>query len=192
MKYGDAILVVSGLPRSGTSMSMKMLEAAGIPLVMDGIRVADQDNPKGYYELERVKELDKGGDKTWLKEARGKAVKIISFLLPHLPESNNYRILCMNRDFREILASQAKMLERRSEESETSDERMTELYQDHLLKIKRLIKGAPHFECLELEYKQTIENPRGTAERINEFLGGNLDVDKMTGVVDEQLYRNRR
>src|SRR5262245_14555372 len=96
LRYGKPIVVVSGLPRSGTSMAMKMLEGGGIPILADGIRTADISNPKGYYEFERVKELDKGGEVAWLAEARGKAVKIISFLLTWLPATYDYRFILID------------------------------------------------------------------------------------------------
>src|SRR4029453_16905754 len=98
LRYGKAIVIVSGLPRSGTSMAMKMLEAGGVPILTDGIRTADISNPKGYYEYEPVKELDKGRVPAWLPEARGKAVKIISFLLTFLPENYDYQVIFMERD----------------------------------------------------------------------------------------------
>ena len=91
--YGRPIIVVSGLPRSGTSMMMKMLEAGGVPVWLDGVRTADDQNPKGYYELERVKELDKGLDKSWVREGRGRAVKVISSLLEHLPPTTTISAL---------------------------------------------------------------------------------------------------
>src|SRR6185295_15833711 len=96
-RYGKPIVVVSGLPRSGTSMAMKMLEAGGLPVVTDGRRSADEDNPRGYYEDERVKDLYREGDKTWVRESRGKAIKVISFLLKSLPPDNNYKVLFMHR-----------------------------------------------------------------------------------------------
>jgi hypothetical protein len=173
-------------------MTMKMLEAAEVPLAVDEIRSADEDNPKGYFELERVKDLDKEADKTWLRDARGKAVKIISFLLPHLPKDNNYQVLFMNRDLKEVLVSQAKMLERRSEVSNTSDEKMMQLYRDHLLRVKSLITVSEHFECLELEYREAIDNPRAHAQRVQKFLGlQSSAVERMAGIVDSELYRNR-
>ena len=116
-RFGKPIVVVSGLPRSGTSMVMKMLEAGGVPVLTDGIRKADISNPKGYYEFEAVKALDKGGDVAWLADARGKAVKIISLLLTWLPETYNYQVIFMRRDLGEALASQDEMLRRRSEPS---------------------------------------------------------------------------
>ena len=112
---GEPIVVVSGLPRSGTSMMMKMLEAGGIPPVTDELRTADDDNPKGYYEFERVKQMDKG-DTAWVADAQGKVVKVISALLKHLPSSHNYQVIFLRRHMSEILASQRKMLIRRGED----------------------------------------------------------------------------
>jgi hypothetical protein len=191
LRYGRPIVVVSGLPRSGTSMLMKMLEAGGLPLVMDGLRTADEDNPKGYYEDERVKNLAKEPDRRWLEAARGKAIKIISFLLKELPGHYNYRVVFMRRNLQEVLASQTKMLKRRGEGSESSDERMRELFESDLWKALYLMRHRPQFEALEVHYREVLERPREQADRINRFLGGGLDVAAMTGVVDRELYRNR-
>ena len=111
-RYGTPITVVSGLPRSGTSMMMRMLEAGGIAPFTDGERTPDVDNPEGYYEYERVKDLEKDPDKSWVREARGRALKVISLLLPSLPVENAYRIVYMRRHLDEILQSQDKMLDR--------------------------------------------------------------------------------
>lgn len=192
LRYGEPIIVVSGLPRSGTSMTMKMLQAGGVGLLTDSLRTADEDNPKGYFELERVKELEKETDKSYLKEARGKAIKVISFLLKDLPGANNYKVLFMNRNLDEVLASQAKMLARRGEASSTDDDKMKELWESHLWKVRYQLAHQPHFEAIEVSYKEVIENPRGEAQRIARFIGGALDVEKMAGAVDDQLYRNRR
>ena len=191
-RFGEALIVVSGLPRSGTSMTMQMLEAGGIGIAIDNIRKPGDDNPKGYYEYERVKDLDKGLDNSWLKEFRGKAIKIISFLLKELPETYNYKVVFMRRNLQEVLASQAKMLDNRGETNESSDEKMLELYQNHLWRVDYLMKHRPCFELLNVDYKDVVENPRRQAERIREFLGNHLDVDKMTSAVDGTLYRNRR
>jgi len=191
LRYGRPIVVVSGLPRSGTSMLMKMLEAGGIPLVVDGLRVADEDNPKGYYEDERVKNLGQDRDRSWLGAARGKAIKIISYLLKDLPPHYNYRVLFMRRSLKEVLASQGKMLDRRGEASETGDDRMKELFESDLWKAGYLLKHQPQFEVLEVQYKDVVANAREQAQRISRFLGGGLDADAMAGVVDRQLYRNR-
>jgi hypothetical protein len=191
LRYGAPIVVVSGLPRSGTSMIMKMLEAGGLPLVVDGIRTADEDNPKGYYEYERVKRLAKEEDKSWLQEARGKGIKVISYLLKDLPPNHNYRVIFIRRNIQEILASQSKMLARRGETSTTADERMREYFEKDLWKAQYLIQHEPQFEALEIQYRDILEQAPEAARRINEFLDGGLDVTEMAKVVDQRLYRNR-
>jgi hypothetical protein len=193
IRYGRPIVVVSGLPRSGTSMAMKMLHAGGLEVVTDGLRTADESNPKGYFELEAVKELDKNGDTAWLRDARGKAVKIISFLLTWLPEEHDYRVVFMQRDLHEVLASQNKMLVQRAETPGTleEDERMRQQYEKHLTKVHRFLDGRSCFSVLRVDYRSALERPREEAERINEFIGGGLDVNRMAEVGDPALYRNR-
>ncbi len=191
LRYGEPIIVVSGLPRSGTSMAMKMLDAAGFPLVVDGVRTADEDNPKGYFELEKVKDLDKTDDKSWLRGARGRCVKIISFWLKDLSATHNYRVIFMHRNIHEVLASQTKMLDRRGEQNDNEDERMLELYKNHIRKVKYLIDHCHHIEAIGVDYKGVLENPLEQARRINRFLGGHLVEEKMVSVVDENLYRSR-
>jgi hypothetical protein len=190
VRYGKSIVVVSGLPRSGTSMLMKMLEAGGLPVVTDGLRSADEDNPKGYYEDERVKDLHQAEDKAWLRDARGKVVKIISFLLKSLPADNNYQVLFMHRNLREIVASQNKMLVRRGERNDTTDERAVALLEEQV-RDARFFLRRPQFEVLEMNYGEILPGGRPQAQRITEFLGRPLDVEKMAQVVDVQLYRNR-
>ena len=190
IRYGPPVVVVSGLPRSGTSMAMKMLEAGGLGVVTDGLRTADEDNPKGYYEDERVKDLYQPGDKTWLRDSRGKVIKIISFLLKSLPDDNNYKVLFMHRSLREIVASQNKMLARRAEKNDTPDDRAVALLEEQV-RDARFFLRRPQFDVLELNYRETLDSPRPLALRMAEFVGGGLDVEKMTQVVDVQLYRNR-
>jgi len=190
-RRGKPVVVISGLPRSGTSMAMKMVEAAGFEIVQDGIRTADTDNPKGYYELERVKDLDKPGNKAWLRECRGKAVKVISFLLRDLPYDNDYRIVFMHRTMEEVLASQQKMLNRRGEANESTDDRMAEVYEDHLVKVMNLIRARDNFECLEIHYSHVLADARNEAKRIAEFLGVPEKAEAMAAQVDQELYRNR-
>jgi hypothetical protein len=192
LRFGDPIVVVSGLPRSGTSMAMRMLAAGGMPIVTDGVRAADDDNPLGYFEAERVKNLGHEHDKDWLRTARGKAIKIVSSLLEHLPESNNYAVLFLNRDLHEILASQSKMLAHRSETTDTTDERMLKLFEQHLVRIKALLRARPCFDTCELAYRDVVHDPRVAAERMQEFLGRALDQQAMAAAVDPNLYRNRR
>jgi hypothetical protein len=189
--YGRPVVVVSGLPRSGTSMTMKMLEAGGMEVVTDGARTADEDNPKGYFEDDRVLDLAKVEDKSWLRNARGRAVKIISYLLRHLPSDNNYKVLFMRRDISEVLASQAKMLTRRGEEQGATDESMREFFETDLWKANYHIKRSKHIDAMDVHYRRVLEDPLGNAERIAEFLGHDLDIEAMTSIVDPDLYRNR-
>ena len=193
IRYGEPIIIVSGLPRSGTSMTMQMLAAAGVSVVTDGVRKAGEDNPKGYYEDERVKDLHKDDeDRAWLRNARGKAIKIISFLLTYLPETNNYKVIFMRRDLSEVLASQQKMLDRRGVENDTDDEKMLELWKDHLWKVNYAITHADPFELLNVPYRDVVAKPIEQARRIKEFLGLSVDPEQMAGAVDEKLYRNRK
>jgi hypothetical protein len=186
------VTVVSGLPRSGTSMMMKMLEAGGMPPLTDEIRTADADNPKGYYEFERVKQLDKG-DTAWLKEAQGKAVKVIAALLKHLPPEYTYRVIFMRRDLEETLRSQRRMLIRRGKDSEeVTDEEMEVLFRKHLDHITDWLDEQPHCEVVYISYNEVLKNPVGQAQKINQFIGGGLDMEKMASVVDPDLYRQRR
>jgi hypothetical protein len=192
-KLGPAVIVVSGLPRSGTSMMMKMLGAADLAVVTDRIRTADEDNPKGYFEYERVKDLDKEGDKTWVIEHRGKVLKIISFLLKDLPDSCFYRVIFMRRNLEEVIASQNKMLLRRGEPADGSDdEKMMQLYASHLRKTDMMLEANPHFELLDVHYRQVVENPAEQAKRVSRFLGLKDCAATMAGAVDDKLYRNRR
>jgi hypothetical protein len=187
-----SLVVVSGLPRSGTSMMMKMLEAGGIPPLTDALRAADRDNPKGYYELERVKQLDKG-DTGWLPEAEGKAVKVISALLQHLPADYDYRVIFMERHMPEILASQRKMLAHRGEDAEKMDDaRMAELFARHVEQVRGWLAQQPNFDVLYVHYSDVLADPESEARRVNDFLGNRLHYEAMAEVVDPDLYRNRR
>jgi len=188
----EPIIVVSGLPRSGTSMMMKMLEAGGIPPLTDELRKADEDNPKGYYEFERVKEL-KNGDAAWLPQARGKAVKVISALLPYLPDQHAYKIIFMNRRIGEILASQRKMLINRDEDPDSVDDRRMEiLFEKHLRQTQTWLTATNHVTHILIDYHRVIADPASVIEGINDFLGGSLHLDRMGAVVDPDLYRQRR
>ncbi|NNE43066.1 MAG: sulfotransferase family protein [Gemmatimonadetes bacterium] len=192
VKYGEPIVVVSGLPRSGTSMCMKMLDAAGIEAVQDGIRTADVDNPKGYFEHERVKELDKpGADKSWVKNHRGSAIKVISFLLEHLPNDNHYKVVFLRRNIEEVLASQAKMLDHRNEDNTISDEEMTKIYENHLLRTKSILSARENFEVVYVHYTEILTDPRPEAQKIAEFLGVEDKAEAMAAAVDPKLWRNR-
>ncbi|HVS14273.1 MAG TPA: sulfotransferase family protein [Thermoanaerobaculia bacterium] len=191
LRYGEPVVVVSGLPRSGTSMAMKMLEAGGVSLVSDGEREADVDNPKGYYEDQRVKDLERSTDRAWVREARGKGIKVISRLLRSLPEDNFYQVVLLRRELQEVLASQGKMLERLGGDSGGDDQRMRSLLEKDLWQATYHLKRAPNFEWIELQYAEVLGDPEGQARRLAAFLGRDLDVQKMATVVDPDLYRNR-
>jgi len=192
MRYGEPLVLVSGLPRSGTSMLMQMLEKGGMPIVTDQLRTPDEDNPKGYHELERVKELDKTTDKGWLKAHRGQVIKIISFLLQDLPLNMNYKVLFMRRNLDEVLRSQNKMLERNgAKEAGAPDEKMRKNYDMHLRKVFYRLNRSPHFQTLYLDYADVVANPQHETTRICKFLGRNLARQAMAEAVEAGLYRNR-
>jgi hypothetical protein len=189
---GDPLIVVSGLPRSGTSMMMRMLEAGGAPIMTDGEREADIDNPKGYFEYERVKDLETETDKSYIREGRGKVLKVISFLIKDLPDDNDYKIIFMRRNLDEVLQSQAKMIDRLgTTDTDAADEAMKEAYRNDIVRNRLLCKKRPNFDLIEIHYKATIEDSAGTAANVNEFLGGKLDEARMRDAVDGSLYRNR-
>ena len=185
------VIVVSGLPRSGTSMMMKMLEAGGIEPMTDHQRQPDEDNPGGYYELEQVKKVEE--DPAWLAQADGKAVKVISRLLRDLPAGYRYKVVFMQRNLDEVLVSQRQMLLRRGRgEDRVRDEDMRRIFLDHLGEVGTWLARQDHFHVLHVKYDEVLADPRGQSQRVNEFLGGVLDAGSMAQVVDQQLYRQRR
>ena len=187
----EQIVIVSGLPRSGTSLMMMMLDAAGFPPMQDHIRTADEDNPKGYYEYERVKKMP-DGDTAWLKDAGGKSVKVITALLKHLPKKYRYDVIVMRREIAEILASQRKMLERRGEDpNKVSDSEMADLFSRHFDETMAWIKNQKNIRYLEVSYNQLLESPEEQLEQVNRFLGGELDTAAMLAKIDPKLYRQR-
>ena len=189
---GPFITIVSGLPRSGTSMMMKMLEAGGIPPITDNLRTADDDNPRGYYEYERVRNLPEG-DKAWVAEAQGKTVKVISALLEHLPPGYTYRVIFMRREMGEILASQKQMLIRSDKPTDkVSDDKLAEIYTNHLAKVAAWMEAQPGVAVLYIDYNAMLRDPHPSLYEINRFLGELLDVEKMAEVADPSLYRQRR
>ena len=186
----EVITIVSGLPRSGTSMMMKMLEAGGMDILTDNIRKADEDNPKGYFEFEKAKELKK--DASWLEDAKGKVVKIISALLEHLPDKYSYKIIFMHRNMEEILDSQRQMLIRRREPTEeVSDEKMEKMFLKHLQKIEKRLNKQSNMDVLTIHYNEVLKEPAKHSEIVNRFLGNTLNIKNITSVIDQALYRQR-
>ncbi len=187
----NVIYVVSGLPRSGTSMMMQMLEAGGLKILTDNIRSADDDNLQGYYELERVKQL-KDGDTEWVTQAAGKVIKVISSLLEHLPVNFHYKLVFMERDLMEILASQRKMLERRGKPNNPEDDAMfSNLYTKHLVKVKSWLSAQTNFDVTYINYNELLTKPKEFAENIAVFLETPVDVQAMAGVPEGKFYRQR-
>ena len=185
------VTVVSGLPRSGTSMVMQMVHAGGMPALIDGVRAADDDNPRGYLEFERVKFLR--SDQAWLDDAAGKVVKIIHLLLPELPADRDYRVLFLDRDLDEVVESQRKMLARLNRQGGAlPPERLKAAFAAQLQSVSAVLAGRPRTRLLRLPYRDVIAESATAAARINEFLGGCLDEVAMCGAVDPSLYRNRR
>lgn len=183
------ITVVSGLPRSGTSLVMQMLAAGGYPILCDDQRPADDDNPRGYLEYAKVKSLDR--DATWLEEAEGKAVKIISLLLTKLPDKHDYRIIFLRRDLGEILRSQAVMLERRGQPSGPEAKIMQTHFERHLQFIDAWLARQSHLRLLNCPFADLIHAPRSWAATISTFLGADLPLEEMSNAVVPALHRQR-
>jgi tetratricopeptide (TPR) repeat protein len=185
----DGIVVVSGLPRSGTSMMMQMLEAGGLPILTDEVRTPDEDNPKGYYEYEGTKKL--ATDNGWLKAAPGKAVKIIAQLLPGLRQGFHYRILFMERPIQEVIASQSVMLERLGRRGgRLSDQRLAETYFRQIDSVRNVLnKHKKQVSVLSINYHLALKDPVTIARSVNRFLGGGLDEEAMVTVIDPDLRR---
>ena len=183
------IIIVSGLPRSGTSLMMQMLDNGGVPVVTDNIRAADTDNPRGYYEFEQVKKIKQ--DVSWLPGTRGKAFKMVSQLLYELPASQKYRVIFMERNLDEMLLSQEKMLVRLNKPT-APRAAMKRALLEHLVKMREWILTQPNIETLYVSYNDLVERPEGQAERVSTFLDGQADAASMARTVDPSLYRNRK
>lgn len=187
---GQFLTVVSGLPRSGTSMMMRMLEAGGVPVLIDHIRTPDDDNPRGYYEFEAVKRTKQ--DSSWLEDSAGKAVKMVYRLLYDLPNDRDYRVLFMRRKLEEVLASQRTMLQRKGVPSDAAgDQQMETLFRRELQAFYDWVAQQKHISMIDVDYNRVQEDPRAELSRVANFLGNHLDVETMANVVDSSLYRNR-
>ena|SRR5579864_8475749 len=182
------IIVVSGLPRSGTSLMMQMLDHGGVEVVTDNNRTADTDNPRGYYEFERAKKIK--NDVSWMPEARGKAIKLVSQLLYELPASERYLVIFMERDLNEILDSQEKMLARLNRPAAPRDEIKT-AFAVHLERLREWLTRQGNIEFLYVNYNDLIARPAEQASRVNMFLGAKANAEEMAKAVDPSLYRNR-
>lgn len=172
-------------------MMMKMLVAGGMEALTDNLREADEDNPRGYFEFERVKSISE--DASWLGEADGKAVKIISALLKHLPGEYRYKIIFMRRKIEEVLASQRQMLARNGGQADaTGDETMSAAFRRHLAHVESWLVSQPNIEFIYVDYNEMLDDPTRCINAVNQFLGAGLDASAMASVIDRSLYRQRQ
>jgi hypothetical protein len=184
------ITIVSGLPRSGTSLMMQMLAGGGLPVLSDGERAADIDNPRGYLEWERIKQLPKNPG--CIAEGEDKVVKVISRLLLSLPAEYEYRIIFMQRPLPEVMASQDEMMRRRGTFKPGADAAfISAAFERHLREVDAWLDRRPSGTVCRLPYHRVLREPRTVAEELTQFLQATLDIDAMAGQVDPSLYRNR-
>jgi thioredoxin len=183
------ITIVSGLPRSGTSLMMRMLNVGGIAALCDEHRTPDADNPNGYYEFESVKSIQDYGD--WIDRAVGHSVKIVYNLLEHLPKDREYRVIFMRRQIDEIIQSQRAMLLRNGIKTEIPDEEIKELFERVLRQFYSWLPSQTHLKLINVGYNELLSRPASTIAQINRHLGYNLDTEAMAQVIDHSLYRNR-
>jgi hypothetical protein len=169
---------------------MQMLAAGGMPLLTDGVRSADEDNPRGYFEYEPVKSI--GRDASWLPLAEGKAVKVVYALLRDLPDGYRYRVIMMHRDLGETIASQREMLRHSGHAgADVSDEKLRSLFATDLKRVASWLAVQPNFATLDVEHRDCLREPRVVARRVNEFLSGSLDEAAMANAIDPALHRTR-
>jgi len=169
---------------------MQMLAAGGVPILSDGERRADIDNPYGYFEWERIKQLPQ--EPALITEAEGKAVKVISQLLLSLPDGHEYRIIFMQRPLPEVLASQAEMLRHRGTGNPAAaDAVMVKAFQNHLYEVNTSLTRRSDVKVQHVSYHRVLNETKTVAEEIAWFLGIPLDTDAMTRQADSSLYRQR-
>ena len=180
------IVIVSGLPRSGTSMMMQMLTSGGLEALTDDVRTKDANNPKGYFEYEKVKSLAQNAD--WLNLAQGKALKVIAQLVPFLPEQFHYKIIMMHRDIKEILTSQQKML---GKDTAVIPFALADIFAKQLQETEQFIASQPNMEVLPIHYKKVIDAPLEQANNIASFLNMDLNMKALIDSIDQNLYRNK-
>ncbi|HJT45111.1 MAG TPA: tetratricopeptide repeat protein, partial [Chthoniobacterales bacterium] len=182
--------IVSGLPRSGTSLMMQMLQAGGLEVMTDHERAADHDNPEGYFEWEAIKRVQESPE--ILTQVGNRAVKVVSALIPALPPMHRYRVIFMTRPITEVVASQKKMIDRRrTRGANMTPDKLAEVLIQHRDTILRGLESLPNFEVLEINYPQLVAEPTTSIERVNEFFGGKLNTAAMAGCVNPSLHRNR-
>jgi hypothetical protein len=185
------VTIVSGLPRSGTSLMMQMLAAGGAEVLTDGVRKPDPHNPRGYFELEAVKHTRT--DHAWLAQAEGKVVKIVHLLLSHLPLDRAYRVIFLQRDLLEVVTSQRTMLQAQGRPAAAlADFKLAKVFGKQLAEARHWLSQHPNFQVLDVLHRDVIEKPLSAAQQLGTFLGGDLDPSRMAAAVEPSLYRQRR
>ena len=184
------ILVVSGLPRSGTSLMMQMLKAAGIEPMTDGKRTADDDNPEGYWEWEDIKVLPK--NPRIIEQTKGKVVKVISALLPSLPRPHRYKIIYMVRPTQQVVDSQLVMLDRQGQKARSEKQHLIEVQESHSRQIRQAISKSDRADLLEVSYPDLVADPQAIIEELEKFLGSRFQKSPaVVACVKPKLFRNR-
>tara|TARA_B100000401_G_C52698713_1_gene668011 strand:- start:9 stop:1046 length:1038 start_codon:yes stop_codon:yes gene_type:complete len=184
------IIIVSGLPRSGTSMMMQILSAGGLDILTDKKRTPDDNNPRGYYEYEPVKKLMI--DKSWLPQAKGKVVKVIAQLIPYLPSNFNYKIVFMRRPMDEVLKSQQVMLGKEKDvKSKAFPSGLNNAFQKQLNRVDEWVESQANIDVININYKDIISSPENELESLVSFLDKPLEIDKLKSAIDKKLYRNK-
>jgi hypothetical protein len=172
-------------------MMMRMLEAGGLPALTDGVRRPDADNPNGYYEFEPVKTLE--NDASWIVDAQGKAVKIVYLLLRHLPATAQYDVIFMRRRVEEVIASQDEMLRHGGmSASGAGADRLAAYFDQQLRAIEKWLPQQGNFRVLYTDYNRTVDDAENTCRLVKDFLGLDLDTERMRSVVTRSLYRQRQ
>ena len=193
-RSGKNFILVSGLPRSGTSLMMQMLEAGGVKLLIDGERVADVDNPKGYYEWELIKQIGKKPEVLDTEGLDGRAIKCISMLLQQMPLKHNYKVIFMTRPIEEVAVSQRAMISRLATKgAELDNEQLQRGLKMHRNETLHWLKSVPHMEFIEIDYPTLIQNPGPEIARLVEFLGADRlpNSAEMAKVIDPSLHRKK-
>ncbi|MFP6639083.1 MAG: sulfotransferase [Myxococcota bacterium] len=190
MALAETIVVVSGIPRTGTSLMMKMLGRAGIPLLVDDKRSADDSNPHGYFELSAVRRTREDAD--WVASAPGQAVKVIHQLLSALPRQYSYRVILMQRPIEQVVASQDRMLTRLGADSDDLPKgRVHEILTEQHHRARELLESETCFDWIEVDYPELVQDPEPHARRVLEFLSLDADPAQLASAVDPELHRER-
>ncbi|MEH6534804.1 MAG: alkaline phosphatase family protein [Psychroserpens sp.] len=182
----DQIVIVSGLPRSGTSLMMQMLDKGGLEALTDSNRQADESNPRGYLEYDPVMALHK--DNSWLDKAQNKSLKVVAPLLKFLDPKFRYKVIFMNRDLNEVVKSQQKMIGR---DVETFPVKLFETYKKHLKQVEDWKDKEPSVELIYVDYKDALNDTNTAVKKVISFIGKEMNEEDMESCVDKTLYRNK-